>query len=66
MNNNIKELDYLTLFSTFLSVLNYSENLRQTSTDELMTELKTQNQEYLEKIIKNQEEILRRISNGDR
>lgn len=65
MNNNIKELDYLALFSAFLSVLNYSENLRQTLTDELMTELKTQNQEYLEKIIKNQEKILRRINNGN-
>ena len=38
--NGFKELDRLALFGTFLGCLNYSENLKQTSNDELMEELK--------------------------
>lgn len=60
MNNQQfdRDLSYLTLFSTFLGVMNYSENLRQTSNDELMEELKKQTKGYMEKIIEQNEEIL--------
>lgn len=51
MNNQIRDLDALALFSSFLGVLNYTENLKQTSNDDLLTELKFQNQDYLQIII---------------
>ena len=41
MNNNFNnDIDYLALFGTFLGVLNYMENIKQTSNDELLEELK--------------------------
>lgn len=46
----------------FLQVFDLLLNLSQTSNDELMKELQHQNKDYFEKIIANQEEILRRIS----
>lgn len=60
MNNQQfdRDLSYLTLFSTFLGVMNYSENLRQTSNDDLMEELKKQAKGYMEKIMEQNEEIL--------
>lgn len=61
MNNQQfdRDLSALTLFSTFLGVLNYSENLKQTTNDDLMEELKLQSKEYLEQIIEQNNEILR-------
>lgn len=53
-----RDLSYLTLFSAFLGVMNYSENLRQTSNNELMEELKKQTKGYMEKIMEQNEEIL--------
>jgi hypothetical protein len=61
MNNQIKDLDALALFSTFLGVLNYTENLKQTSNDDLMTELKYQNKDFLQTIINQNEEILKSL-----
>lgn len=57
----IKSLDFLTLFSGFLGVLNYSENLKQTSNDRILEELKHQNKDYLENILKKIEEIERKL-----
>lgn len=61
MNNQQfdRDLSALTLFSTFLGVLNYSENLKQTTNDDLMEELKLQSKEYLEQIIEQNNEILK-------
>lgn len=39
-NNEIGQIDALALFGTFLGCLNYTENKKQTSNDELMEELK--------------------------
>lgn len=58
-NNFNNDIDYLALFGTFLGVLNYMENIKQTSNDELLEELKKQDDVYLETIIKQNNEIIR-------
>lgn len=60
-NNNFKELDTLSLFGTFLGVMNFYLNSQQANNDDLLRELKKQDTEYLEKILENQKEILRRL-----
>lgn len=60
MNNNFNnDIDYLALLGTFLGVLNYTENIKQTSNDELLDALKRQEDLYLETIIKQNNEIIR-------
>lgn len=61
MLNNLNILDRLDVTANILQILNYFENLRQTSNDRILKELQRQNTEYLEKIIKQNEEILRKI-----
>ncbi|QYC53108.1 hypothetical protein [Clostridium phage CPQ4] len=65
MNNNFNnDIDYLSLFGTFLGVLNYMENIKQTSNDELLEELKKQNVLFLETIIKQNNEIIKLLKEG--
>ncbi|WPH56263.1 hypothetical protein [Clostridium phage XP41-N3] len=65
MNNNFNnDIDYLALFGTFLGVLNYMENIKQTSNDELLEELKKQDVLYLETIIKQNNEIIKLLKEG--
>lgn len=65
--NNIFEdtelgfLDVVTLGTAVLQVLSYIENLKQTSTDSLMKELKFQDKELFGKILENQEEIKQKL-----
>lgn len=65
--NNIFEdaefgfLDVVTLGSAVLQVLSYIENLKQTSTDSLMKELKFQDKELFGKMLDGQEEIKKRL-----
>lgn len=60
MNNNFNnDIDYLALLGTFLGVLNYTENIKQTSNDELLDALKRQEDLYLETIIKQNNEIIK-------
>ena len=66
MNNNIKELDYLALFGTFLGCLNYTENLKQSSNDDIILELKEQNEKYLNKIIVQNELIIKLLKEGEK
>lgn len=63
-NKEINQLDYVAIFSTFLSVLNYQENLKQTSNDDLLQELKYQTHDYLEKIIEQNNEIITLLKEG--
>lgn len=56
-------IDMLTMFDTFLQVADFQMNVQQSSNDDIMRELKHQNKAYLEKIIKNQEEILSKLAN---
>lgn len=55
-------IDMLTMFDTFLQVADFQMNVRQPSNDDIMRELQHQNKAYLEKIIKNQEEILSKLA----
>lgn len=65
MNNNFNnDIDYLALFGTFLGVLNYMENIKQTSNNELLEELKKQDVLYLETIIKQNNEIIKLLKEG--
>lgn len=38
--DELNQIDLLSLFGTFLGVLNYAENLKQSTNDDLMAELK--------------------------
>lgn len=57
--NNLDFLDILTLFSVMLQVVGYKNDISQSSNDDLMKELQTQDRKYLDKIIENQNEILK-------
>lgn len=72
-NNEVNQIDALALFSTFLGCLNYSENLKQTSNDELKEVINEQTYTIVSEIrktqmmlIENQEEMMRRINDGFR
>lgn len=56
-------IDMLTMFDTFLQVADFDMNMRQVGNDDIMNELQKQNKVYLEKIVKNQEEILSKLAN---
>lgn len=60
--NNLSFLDFLTIFSVGLQVSGYEQNLKQATTDDLMRELQKQDRDYLERIIDNQEEIMKLLS----
>lgn len=60
--NNLSFLDFLTIFSVGLQVSGYEQNLKQASTDDLMRELERQDRDYLERIVKNQKEIMKILS----
>lgn len=55
-------IDMLTMFDTFLQMADFQMNVQQSSNDDIMRELGRQNNEYLEKIIANQKEILKRLA----
>ena len=50
-------LDLINIISIILQIEGYEQNLKQTSNDELFSELQKQNAEYLDKIIDNQNKI---------
>ena len=61
MNNgkNYSILDVLTILSTILQLENYEAEMKAAGNDDLMEELQKQDREYLDKIIQNQEQILK-------
>lgn len=61
-DSNLDFLDILTIFSVLLQVVGYKNDLEQSSNDDLMRELREQDKKYLEKILKNQNEILKKLS----
>lgn len=61
-NGRLSFIDMLTMFDTFLQAADFQMNVRQSSNDDIMRELQHQNKAYLEKIIANQEEILRKLA----
>ena len=55
-------IDMLTMFDTFLQVADFQMNVQQSSNDDIMQELQHQNKVYLEKIVENQKEILKKLA----
>lgn len=60
-NNNLTILDIFTVLSLMLQVQGFQNDLNQSSNDDLMRELQKQDREYLEKIIENQNSILKKL-----
>jgi TolA-binding protein len=54
-------LENLNTFANLIQIASYQELLEQASNDDLFEELQNQNTKYLEQILKNQTEILRRL-----
>lgn len=51
-------LDVLTVMSLMLQINDHDRDVKQLSNDDLMKELQKQDREYLERIIRNQEQII--------
>lgn len=60
--NDFSILDILTIFSVGLQVMTLEQTTKQTSTDDIMRELQKQDRDYMEKIIAQNNEILRRLA----
>ena len=58
-NNNLTLIDMLTIFSVMLQIAGLENDLSQSTNDDLMRELQKQDKAYLEKIIENQNRILK-------
>lgn len=61
-SNNLSFFDMLTLFSVMLQIQNYQTDLKSASNDDLMAELQKQDKAYFEKIIENQNKILKKLA----
>lgn len=69
MNNENKQfdlLDILSIFQTGLSVINYQENIKQSSNDDIIRALDNQDKNYLRVIIRQNDEILSLLKKGDK
>ena len=64
-NDNLSFLDMLTIFSVMLQVMGYQNDMSQSSNDDLMRELQTQDKAYLEKIVEQNNRILDILSRFD-
>ena len=60
--NNLDFLDMLTILSVILQIMGYQNDMSQSSNDDLMRELQRQDKAYLEKIIENQNKILKKLA----
>ena len=60
--DNLSVLDFLAVFSVFLQIMGYQNDQKQASNNVLLNELRRQDSEYLEKIIKTQNDILQMLS----
>ena len=60
--NNLDFLDVLTILSVALQIMGYQNDMSQSSNDDLMRELQRQDKAYLEKIIENQNKILKKLA----
>lgn len=52
----------LTIFSVMLQIMGYQNDISQSTNDDLMKELQSQDRRYLDKIIQTQNEILNILS----
>lgn len=58
-NKQFDLLDILAIFQTGLSVINYQENIKQSTNDDIMRALNNQDKNYLKLIVSQNEEILK-------
>lgn len=58
-DNNFNSMNALNVFGLYLGLQNYALNLKQTTNDDLLKELKMQDKIYLTKIMEQNEEIIR-------
>lgn len=68
MNNENKQfdlLDILGIFQTGLAVINYQENIKQSTNDDIIKALDNQDKNYLKVIICQNNEILKLLKKGD-
>lgn len=61
-NNGLEFLDVLAIISFVMQVANYKELRSQATTDDIFSELQKQDNEYLSRILKNQEIILDKLT----
>lgn len=61
-NNGLEFLDILAIVSFAMQIANYRELKSQASTDDIFSELQRQDNEYLARILENQEKILNKFS----
>lgn len=61
-NNNKGFFDLLSIFSVALQIAVYEETQRQSRTDDLMRELRMQDEKYFKQIIENQKRILKQLA----
>ena len=61
-NQGFEFLDMLAVVSFAMQLANYRELKSQASTDDIFSELQRQDNEYLARILKNQELILEKLS----
>lgn len=60
MENNIfNPMNALNVFGLYLGLQNYVLNLKQTTNDDILKELKMQDEIYLNKIMEQNEEIIK-------
>ena len=64
-NQGFEFLDMLAVVSFAMQLANYRELKSQASTDDIFSELQRQDNEYLARILKNQELILEKLSDLD-
>lgn len=60
--NGFEFLDVLAIVSFAIQIQNYRELKAQASTDDIFAELQKQDQEYLSRILENQEKILEKLN----
>lgn len=58
-NDNFNSMNALNVFGLYLGLQNYILNLKQTTNDDLLKELKMQDEIYLNKIMEQNEEIIK-------
>lgn len=64
-NDSLGFLDVLTIFSVLLQVQGYEMDLQSASNDDILKELKTQDNRYFRRILENQEKIIHLLENSN-
>ena len=57
-NNFCNPMDVLNIFSSYLGILNYNMNLQQSTNDDIIKELKMQDNTYLKRAVEQNELII--------